>query len=70
MVDKGSDKLGSSEGMRNQRGTPSSSQSGASSGEPGHQAERDVGSALRSAYSATVSEGTPQEFLDLLGKLS
>jgi hypothetical protein len=33
-------------------------------------AERDVGHALRSVYTKTVSEDIPPELLDLLGKLS
>jgi hypothetical protein len=33
-------------------------------------ADRDVGHALRSVYSKTVSEDVPSELLDLLGKLS
>jgi hypothetical protein len=32
--------------------------------------DRDIGHALRSVYSKTVSEDIPDELLDLLGKLS
>jgi hypothetical protein len=32
--------------------------------------EGSVGSALRSAYQQTVNEEVPQEFLDLLGRLT
>jgi hypothetical protein len=32
--------------------------------------DRDVGHALRTVYSKTVSEEIPSELLDLLGKLS
>lgn len=32
--------------------------------------ERDVGSALRSAYQKTVDEDVPDDLLDLLGKLN
>jgi hypothetical protein len=35
----------------------------------GKKADRDVGHALRSVYSATVNEDIPSELLDLLGKL-
>jgi hypothetical protein len=34
------------------------------------QAADDVGKALRSAYNETVRESIPDDFLDLLGKLS
>jgi Anti-sigma factor NepR len=32
--------------------------------------ERDVGTALRSAYQKTVDEAVPDDLLDLLGRLS
>ena len=34
------------------------------------QAAQDVGKALRSAYDETLREDVPDDFLDLLGKLS
>jgi hypothetical protein len=43
---------------------PSQKDSGHGSG------DRDVGHALRTVYSKTVSEDIPSELLDLLGKLS
>jgi hypothetical protein len=42
----------------------------AGSKQEGATADRDVGHALRSVYSKTVSEDVPSELLDLLGKLS
>ena len=35
-----------------------------------HSKDRDMGSALRSAYQKTVDESVPDEMLDLLSKLS
>ena len=35
----------------------------------GRKAERDLGSALKTAYERTLREDIPQDLLDLLGKL-
>ena len=35
-----------------------------------HNKDRDMGSALRSAYQKTVDESVPDEMLDLLSKLA
>lgn len=51
------------ENRRGAKGSPESGKDGTAS-------DRDVGHALRSVYSKTVSEEIPSELLDLLGKLS
>lgn len=54
-----------SDGSKNKRGAKGSTESGGD----GKASDRDVGHALRSVYSKTVSEEIPAELLDLLGKL-
>ncbi|MBA2933438.1 hypothetical protein HZF05_04940 [Sphingomonas sp. CGMCC 1.13654] len=54
-----------SDGNKSKRGAKGS----AGSGGDGKASDRDVGHALRSVYSKTVSEEIPTELLDLLGKL-
>lgn len=54
-----------SDEKKSNRGTKGSSKSDAGSSS----ADRDVGHALRSVYSKTVSEDIPAELIDLLGKL-
>lgn len=66
IIDRGRGRLALSDGNKSKRSAKGSSQSGAD----GKGADRDVGHALRSVYSKTVSEEIPSELLDLLGKLS
>lgn len=54
-----------SDGNKSKRGAKGSPESGGD----GKTSDRDVGHALRSVYSKTVSEEIPTELLDLLGKL-
>lgn len=65
-ADRGWGSLALSDDKKSKRKTPAPSQqdSGHGSG------DRDVGHALRTVYSKTVSEDIPSELLDLLGKLS
>jgi hypothetical protein len=57
--------LALSDGDKSKRGAGDSSESNGDGKAP----DRDVGHALRSVYSRTVSEDIPPELLDLLGKL-
>ncbi len=43
---------------------------GSARSKPSPKNPNDVGKALRSVYDATLSERVPDDFLDLLGKLS
>lgn len=65
-ADRGWGKLALSDDKKSRRKTPASSRQ-----DPGQgSGDRDVGQALRTVYSKTVSEDIPSELLDLLGKLS
>jgi hypothetical protein len=65
-ADRGRGRLALSDDKKSKRKTqaPARQESGHGSG------DRDVGHALRTVYSKTVSEEIPSELLDLLGKLS
>ena len=55
-------------GSRNKKSAPKTKAAGA--GSPRSKSTGDVGRALRSVYDTTLGERVPDDFLDLLGKLS
>lgn len=63
---QGTGRLALSDGKKSKRNAKGSAEPGVESQAP----DRDVGHALRSVYSKTVSEDIPAELLDLLGKLN
>jgi hypothetical protein len=65
MVDRGWGILALSDDKKTKRGAKKASGAGGDD-----KADRDIGHALRSVYSKTVSEDVPPDLLDLLGKLS